>query len=475
MDKKSATDFSKADYILVVNKEYEIVYNSRYDKRMGASAGSSPYKNFFEMYPSISRGDSSIVKTMSTGVPVYHDIQEWTDINGKLYVTQNLTLPIFNEGQVVGVVELTKDLTNMGNLEDKPEFLKAINKEGKFHPNRDSGDRIRFEDILTINDGMLNAIEQAKAFASNNNPVLIYGETGTGKEMFAQAIINYMASPKQKVIIQNCAAVPDNLIEGILFGTTRGSYTGAENKKGLFEEADGGIFFLDELNAMPYSVQGKLLRVLQEGTFRPLGASKEKKVNVKIIAAINTDPMDAIENHTLRKDLFYRLSSNMIYLSPLRDRPDDIEYLTDNYIDYFNSVYGKNVKGISEELRDFFLEYKWEGNVRELKHVIEAMMTMTSSDVLDVKDIPVYLSGKQKERDKVTKDKSKGDTKVVIDFESNGMNLREAVDRLEREMIISVLSECGGNKTKAGEILGIPRQTLKYKIDRLNIPDDGEK
>ncbi|MCR4709063.1 MAG: sigma 54-interacting transcriptional regulator, partial [Clostridiales bacterium] len=282
-------------------------------------------------------------------------------------------------------------------------------------------------------------------------------------------------SPKQKVIIQNCAAVPDNLIEGILFGTTRGSYTGAENKKGLFEEADGGIFFLDELNAMPYSVQGKLLRVLQEGTFRPLGASKEKKVNVKIIAAINTDPMDAIENHTLRKDLFYRLSSNMIYLSPLRDRPDDIEYLTDNYIDYFNSVYGKNVKGISEELRDFFLEYKWEGNVRELKHVIEAMMTMTSSDVLDVKDIPVYLSGKQKERDKVTKDKSKGDTKVVIDFESDGMNLRDAVDRLEREMIISVLSECGGNKTKAGEILGIPRQTLKYKIDRLNIPDDGEK
>ncbi len=475
MDKKNPFNFGKADYVLVVNKDYDIVYNSRFDKRMGAATGISPYRNFFEMYPSISRGDSSIVKTMSTGEPVYHDIQEWTDINGKVYVTQNLTLPIISEGHVAGVIELTKDLTNVGNLEEKTEFLNAINKDGKFHPNREAGDRIRFEDILTINDKLLNTIEQAKTFASNNNPVLIYGETGTGKEMFAQAIINYMSSPKQKVIIQNCAAVPDNLIEGILFGTTRGSYTGAENKKGLFEEADGGIFFLDELNAMPYSVQGKLLRVLQEGTFRPLGASKEKKVNVKIIAAINTDPMEAIENHTLRKDLFYRLSSNMIYLSPLRDRPDDIEYLTDNYIDYFNSVYGKNVRGISDELRDFFLEYGWEGNVRELKHVIEAMMTMTNSDILDIKDIPVYLSGKHSQKEKQNHETSRGDSKVVIDIDNEGMDLRSAVDRLEREMIIKVLRDCKGNKTRAGELLGIPRQTLKYKIDRLNIPDDGEK
>ena len=471
MSKKLLADFTKADYILVVNKEYEIVYNSRFDRKMGASIGIKPYKNFFEMYPSIGRGESSIVKTMSTGVPVFQEAQEWTDINGKVYVTENLTLPIFNEGQVVGVVELTKDLTNMGNLEDKPEFLNSISRDGKFHPNRDSNDRTSFEDILTINDGMLNAIEQAKTFASSNNPTLIYGETGTGKEMFAQAIINYMVSPKQKVIIQNCAAVPDNLIEGILFGTTKGSYTGAENKKGLFEEADGGIFFLDELNAMPYPVQGKLLRVLQEGTFRPLGASKEKKVNVKIIAAINVDPIEAMENNTLRKDLFYRLSSNMIYLPPLRERPDDIEYLTDNYIDLFNEMYGKNVKGISDDLRDFFLEYSWEGNVRELKHVIESMVTMTNSEILDIKDIPVYLNGKHKDKGKKKQDKPSVDSRITIDLEGENLNLRDTVDRVERELIIKVLEDCGGNKTKAGEILGIPRQTLKYKMDRLDIED----
>lgn len=471
MSKKGITDLTKADYILVVNKEYEIVYNSRFDRKMGASSGPRPYKNFFEMYPSVGKGESSIVKTMSTGTPIFNEAQEWTDINGKVYVTENLTLPIFNEGQVVGVVELTKDLTNMGNLESKPEFLDSINREGKYHPNRDSNDRTSFEDILTINDSMLNAIEQARTFAQNNNPTLIYGETGTGKELFAQAIINYMKSPKQKVIIQNCAAVPDNLIEGILFGTTKGSYTGAENRKGLFEEADGGIFFLDELNAMPYSVQGKLLRVLQEGTFRPLGASKEKKVSVKIIAAINVDPIEAMENNTLRKDLFYRLSSNMIYLPPLRERPDDIEYLTDNYIDLFNNEYGKKVKGISDDLRDFFLEYNWEGNVRELKHVIESMVTMTNSEILDIKDIPVYLNGKHKEKGHKKQDTHSGDSRIMIDLEGESLNLRDTVNRVERELIIKVLEDCGGNKTKAGEILGIPRQTLKYKMDRLGIDD----
>ncbi|MBQ1690885.1 MAG: sigma 54-interacting transcriptional regulator [Firmicutes bacterium] len=460
-----------ADYILVVNKDYEIVYNSRFDKRMGADLTTKPYKNFFEMYPSIGVGNSSIVKAMSTGEPVFNEIQEWTDINGKVYVTKNITLPLLSKGHVVGVVELTKDLTSVGNLEKKPDSLESLEKDGRFHPNRDANDRTTFEDILTINDSMLSTIEQAKLFSMNSNPILIYGETGTGKEMFAQAIINYMVYPKQKVVIQNCAAVPDNLIEGILFGTTRGSYTGAENKKGLFEEADGGIFFLDELNALPYAVQGKLLRVLQEGTFRPLGASKEKKVKVKIIAAMNIDPMEAIEKGILRRDLFYRLSSNMIYLPPLRERPDDIEYLTDNYIDYFNDMYGKNVKGISEELRAFFLSYDWEGNVRELKHVIESMITMTESETLDMRDIPVYLNSKSKGEVRKRSEPAPDDSKVVIDLEGEDMSLTDAVDLLEREMILKALEKCGGNKTKASEVLGIPRQTLKYKMDKLKIYD----
>ena len=438
---------------------------------MGNKSDLKEYKNLFEMYPSLGKNNSSIAKTMSTGATVFNDAQEFADINGRVYVTQNLTIPIFREGQVVGVVELTKDLTTVGDIQGKSDYLKSIKVEGKFHPNRESNDKISFDDILTINDRMLDAIEKAKVFALNNNPVLIYGETGTGKEMFAQAMINYAASPKQKTIIQNCAAVPENLIESILFGTTKGSYTGAENKKGLFEEADGGIFFLDELNALPYHVQGKLLRVVQEGTFRPIGANREKKVNVKIVAAMNEDPMEAIDKMVLRKDLFYRLSGNMIYLPPLRERKDDIEYLIDNYIDYFNDVYGKNVKGISEELRSFFLEYEWEGNVRELKHVIESMISMTKVDILQFSELPVYLHGKMNGSGKTFDSAADSEDSIVTELKNGGYDLRSVVEQVERDLILKVLSKTKGNKTKAGEILGIPRQTLKYKMSKLGIED----
>ena len=474
MQAKEELMFRTADYILVVNKDFEIMYNSRFDARMGNDPEKKPYKNLFEMYPTLGKNNSSIARTMSTGEMVFRDEQEFTDINGRVYVTQNLTFPIFREGKIVGVVELTKDLTNVGHVEGKERYLRSLSREGGFHPNRENNSRLTFDDILTLNGSMLEAIEHAKVFALNQNPTLIYGETGTGKEMFAQAMINYAAGPKQKIIVQNCAAVPENLIESILFGTTKGSYTGAENKKGLFEEADGGIFFLDELNALPYHVQGKLLRVVQEGTFRPIGSNREKHVDVKIIAAMNVEPMEAIEKNILRKDLFYRMSSSMIYLPPLRERPDDVEYLIDKYIDQFNEIYGKNVQGISEKLRDFFLSYEWEGNVRELKHVIESMVSMSKEEILQFNQIPIYLHSKLTnvkgfEHEKRRIDQI--DDNIVLDFGSENYDLRSAVEQVERSLILKILARTHGNKTKAGELLGIPRQTLKYKMDKLGIED----
>ena len=474
MTMKNDFAMKKVDYILIVNKDFEIVYNSRYDSKMGNKPLSSDENNFFAIYPSLDKNTSSIAKTMSTGVPIFREAQEWSDSKGKVYVTQNLTLPIFYEGKVEGVIELTKDLTTVGDVERKEDYLQKVRDEGKFHPNRESDRKICFDDILTINETMKEAIEKTKVFALNDTPVLIYGETGTGKEMFAQALINYAAGPKRKIIVQNCAAVPENLIESILFGTTKGSYTGAENRKGLFEEADGGIFFLDEINSLPYHVQGKLLRVVQEGTFRPIGSNQEKRVNVKIIAAMNIDPMEAIEKNILRKDLFYRLSGNMIYLPPLRERPEDIEYFIDNYIDLFNEVYNKQVKGISEELRLVFLRYDWEGNVRELKHVIESMVSMTKNEILQCSELPLYLHTKFNHEDKkgdVYKLEHMGEDSLRIDLNDCDCNLRNAVEELEKEMIIRVLSRTKGNKTKAGQILGIPRQTLKYKMGKLGIED----
>ena len=325
---------------------------------------------------------------------------------------------------------------------------------------------ITFDTILTDDDRMKKAIEQAKILATLPNPVLIYGETGTGKELFVQSMINYSGVPKNKVVIQNCAAVPDNLMESILFGTVRGVYTGAETRKGLFEEADGGVLFLDEISSIPYTVQAKLLRVIQDGTFRPLGAANDKQVNVKIIGAMNVDPIKAIEDGTFRSDLFYRFSSGFISLVPLRERKEDIRLFIDYYVDYFAQVYGKDITGVDPAVKDIFMNSPWEGNVRELRNVIESMV-VTSKDkrIMDITDIPEYFLHEMDHGGMMPEE-----TEIIpSDREDRRLTYHELMDRYEEKLIRNALEEAGGNVSRAGEILDIPRETLRYRMKKLGL------
>lgn len=329
---------------------------------------------------------------------------------------------------------------------------------------------IKFHHILTVNESMKNCIEHAKVLAKIQHPTLIYGETGTGKELLAQAMMNEYGLPKNKIIIQNCAAVPENLVESILFGTQKGAYTGAETRKGLFEEADNGVFFLDELNSLPIQVQGKLLRVLQDGTFRPVGSNQEKKVNVKIIAAINVEPLNAIEKGQLRRDLFYRLSGGMIYLPPLRDRKDDILFFTQYYLDFYNNLYKKNIISVSSKLQEVFLNYHWHGNVRELKNIMDSMISIFEGEILDVMQLPAYMYGKIENKNTFIESIDEialRNEKIEFCKNNDTLDLKQNIKRMEEELINKALKLTDGNKTKAGELLGIPRQTLKYKLDRL--------
>ena len=314
---------------------------------------------------------------------------------------------------------------------------------------------------------MKKAIEQAKILATLPNPVLIYGETGTGKELFVQSMINYSGVPKNKVVIQNCAAVPDNLMESILFGTVRGVYTGAETRKGLFEEADGGVLFLDEISSIPYTVQAKLLRVIQDGTFRPLGAANDKQVNVKIIGAMNVDPIKAIEDGTFRSDLFYRFSSGFISLVPLRERKEDIKLFIKYYVDYFAQVYSRNIIGIDKRVEDIFLNYSWEGNVRELRNVIEAMVVSDQDkQVMGYDELPDYFIHKLSQEETIYE-------KLVNETEENTeadrLTYHELMDRYEERIIRGALEEAGGNVSRAGELLDIPRETLRYRMKKLGL------
>lgn len=455
------------DYILIVDKDYRIVYNTRYDATLNERSkeyDSSDILNkyYFDVYPKLKKEESSVVRCIETKQIIIMKHQVYYDYLGRKFVTNNVTFPIMRMGDLVAVVELAMDADEDSRTGD------ASNRkfdEFVFRLQKDAG-LITFETILTADERMKKAIEQAKMLATLPNPVLIYGETGTGKELFAQSMINYSGVPKEKVVIQNCAAVPDNLMESILFGTVRGVYTGAENRKGLFEEADGGVLFLDEISTIPYTVQAKLLRVIQDGTFRPLGASSDKHVNVKIICAMNVDPVKAIEEGTFRADLFYRLSSGYIDLVPLRERKDDIKLFIRYYIDYFAQVYSKNITDVDPEVKNIFMDYSWEGNVRELRNVIESMVVSAKNkEILGVSDLPDYflsMLGFETETNKDT------DVEAPAD-DQESLTYHELMDRYEEKIIRRALEEAGGNISKAGEILDIPRETLRYRIKKLGI------
>lgn len=457
------------DYILIVDKEFTVVYSTRYDRRVnpdGNMLESKDYlnKNLFEVYPSVKKdaNTSSIVKCITTGEIVVKKFQKFKDFHGNLYCTHNVTIPLIRNGKINGAIELVKDIKTIENITGEKHSDYDI-----FDDDIEDTNDTTFDSVITNDAKMLKAIDQAKKITKSDNPILIYGETGTGKEVLVQAMINYSGISRDKVVIQNCAALPQNLIESILFGTCRGAYTGAENRKGLFDEADGGLLFLDELNSIPYDVQGKLLRVLQDGSFRPVGSNVQKNVNVKIIAAMNEEPTEAINNQHLRKDLFYRLSGGMIFLPPLRERKSDIMLFVNHYINEYNFMYGKNVQGITRILENFFLNYYWEGNVRELKHIMESMVSLSDTDILEVQHLPAYMYDRIF-NEGIT-ESNNTETKYERNFNSEDYNLNKALEEKERELITEVLKITKGNKTKAGELLGIPRQTLKYKIDKLNI------
>ncbi len=459
------------DYIMIVDTNYKIIYNTRYDRHINDM--SSEYaasdiinKSFFSIYPSVKKEESNIVQCMESGNVIVNKQQSYVDYMGREYMTNNVTLPLRNKGKVVAVVELAMDVSG------EEEVLSVSNKkfDAFIQKIKKEAGLITFSSILTANREMLDSIEKAKLLADLPNPTLIYGETGTGKELFAQAMITYSQVPKNKVVIQNCAAVPENLMESILFGTVRGVFTGAENKKGLFEAADGGILFLDELNSIPYHVQSKLLRVLQDGTFRPLGSNTDKHVNVKVIGAMNIDPAEALKKKILRSDLFYRFSSGLIPLLPLRERREDIELYLRYYVEHFSQAYNKKVTGISPDVRDFFMNYDWSGNVRELENTVEFMVaSLKEGGMLTCEQLPKYIQaiftqGQHEEAQMLSEAEFSDEI-----MEGETIAYKKIMDDVEKKLIVKALEKAGGNKSKASEILGIPRQTLRYRMEKLDL------
>jgi two-component system response regulator AtoC len=340
---------------------------------------------------------------------------------------------------------------------------KAEERESLKRENRWLKERIRkiqddyhFGNMVAKSKGMVAVFKIAEKVAQYDTTVLICGASGTGKELIAQGIHFAGKRAKNPLVPVNCGGIPENLLESELFGYKKGAFTGADSdRKGLFDEADRGTIFLDEIGELPLSLQVKLLRVLQENEIRPVGDSKTKKIDVRIIAATSKNLEDEVKNGTFREDLFFRLNVMPIQLPPLKDRPEDIPILSQHYINRFNISLEKNIKGITPAAMSILLKYHWPGNVRELGNVIERAVVLAEETILAPENFPLDL-GESQRREKVE------------NF-FDGHSLKAAQKILEKRLIIKALEATNGNRTKAARILEISHPSLLSKIKAYDI------
>ncbi len=340
---------------------------------------------------------------------------------------------------------------------------KAEERESLKRENRWLKERIRkiqenyyFGSMVAKSKAMLSVFKLSEKAAQYNTTVLIYGDSGTGKELIARGIHFIGERSKKPLVPVNCGGIPENLLESELFGYVKGAFTGADkNKKGLFQEADGGTIFLDEIGELPLSLQVKILRVLQENEIRPVGDSKTMQIDVRVIAATAKNLEEEVGKGTFREDLFYRLNVLPIKLPPLRNRPEDIPLLSQHFIDKFSISLDKEIKGITSAAMSILLKHSWPGNVRELENVIERAVVLAEGKNLVPENFPSNL-GVESLTDKMD------------DFLEE-YSLKAAQKVLEKRLITRALEKTGGNRTRAARLLEISHPSLLSKIKVYNI------
>lgn len=294
---------------------------------------------------------------------------------------------------------------------------------------------------------------------------MIYGETGTGKEIVAQAVYSLSHDIKKELFIaQNCAAIPETLLETILFGSVKGAFTGAETRPGLFELASGGVLFLDEINSMPKILQAKILRVLQEGKIRRVGGQDEINVDFRLISSTNVSPKELLSGGEFRQDLFFRLNILYIEIPPLRKRKEDVPVLVDYFVNEFNIKLNKNITGFDNKSMEFFMKNYWMGNVRELKNLVERSMNMAAGNIVKYDEIqlPEYYSVGDV-------DTAKNERTDIYAYKSDRVKLKETMQEIEMKIIKDALLKFSGNASKAARELDIPQQTINNKIDKYKL------
>ena len=442
-------------------------------------------KKVTEVY-NLDESSSKIMRCLRSGRPIMGEIFFYRTRQGKLANTIHSVFPLHKNGRMVGVICFVKDYLLL-------ERTITTTSRPNPHEVNDLGNytRYRFTDIVGTDNSFLNIVKLARLAADSPSSIMLQGETGTGKEMFAQSIHNYSSRRVKRFVGINCAAIPENLLEGLLFGTAKGAFTGAVDKPGLFEQAHHSTLLLDEVDSMPLSLQAKILRVLQERYIRRVGGAVEIPVDIKIVSTVCSDPHRAIEEGKLRMDLYHRLAVVFIQIPPLRSLKGALEVLTRHFIYKYNLVLKKNVTGITREVMELFSSYPWPGNIRELEHVIEgAMNVIGAEDRIEVRHLPSHfisdtIGNEQAFRPEPVELPGR---KIITDIPDIGIparyetrpektstrsagkkSLQASQQEHEIQMITEALHQSGWNVAKAGRRLGVSRQLLYYKIRKHGI------
>jgi two-component system, NtrC family, response regulator AtoC len=409
-----------------------------------------------------------------SGIDLLRRIREFDPAIPVIIMTAHGTIEGAVEAVKLGAFDYMKkpvDLEELKLLADRARENAQLKQELSYYRRRAITEE-PFAGILGNSPPIRHVLDQVRQIAALDEtpPVLITGETGTGKGLVARSLHQSGPRAAKPFIDVNCTALPSNLIEAELFGYERGAFTDAkESKIGLFEAAEGGFLFLDEVGDLEQSLQGKLLRAIEERTVRRVGGVRDRKINVRILAATNRNLEQEVQQSKFRSDLYFRLAVILLHLPPLRERGEDVLLLADHFLRRFSAKYGKDVRRIDDRGREMLLSYPWPGNVRELSHVIERGVLWSREPVLNLEHLSVSapMTALSDPAPKPLEVQSADSSVSVLDADtgSAGADLTQ----VERSMIERAMRDAGGNQTQAAQRLGISRDTLRYRLKKFGI------
>jgi arginine utilization regulatory protein len=472
--------------IMIMDKEGVVLYINRLLIRTDDLEDADILgKKMVDFYPMEKERHVSI-QTIKNGKPIIKKTILYYSHKNKLVNSLCSTFPLYSHGEVEGVIhfslnlQISQRLIEQHECQENRQFGKRRLEEKKAYT---------FESLIGESPQFKNAVTYAKSNSRTDFSALIWAETGCGKELFAQSMHHASARRNNPFIPINCAAIPDNLLEATLFGTSKGAFTGAIEKAGLLENAQGGTLLLDELNSMSLELQAKLLRVIQEKKIRRVGALREIPIDVKFIATCNIPPSQALEKNKIRLDLFYRLAVVVIEIPPLRQRKSDIPLLCRYFLDQWADQTKQPSIDISDEVQEMFDLYPWPGNVRELEHTLKSSLSIIHGETtIRSRHLSSYFMDNYQQLTSGYADQRHAFQAPAVDVagatpigagllpddllplqEQEKFCLNSAIQRIETRLVEKALVRAGYNISKAGRFLNLSPQSMRYKIKKLGI------